>query len=329
MKQKIAKQEPLGYIDLTRDVLFKRYFAKNNLVLFLLIKNLLWISDKASHLSLSNPNILATASDTINQHNLSDDRLSLQDSSIPPDILGGKQIVLDLRAKLDNGENVNIEMQNYFEEHFLTRMYFYLTQLHSQQLRRGDKYDKVMPSHLLVFTTFDVLDGEDYIVRITPTAHGHPEQKVGRDLELVIVRLNKFNKSLDELVDMIDRWCYIIKHSAQLTAEQVKYLSQDRETRMVLEHLAEMSKEDKARWEAISLARREWEEQLKREGLEEKGRVKGLQEGRVQGMEAGKVERDREIALSMLQKGLDVSLISEVTGLSVAEVEQLNGRTTD
>ena len=31
----------------------------------------------------------------------------------------------------------------------------------------------------------------------------------------------------------------------------------------------------------------------------------------------------------MLQKGLDVSLISEVTGLSVAEVEQLNGRTTD
>ena len=148
-------------------------------------------------------------------------------------------------------------MQNYFEEHFLTRMYFYLAQLHSQQPQRGDKYDQVMPSHLLVFTTFDVFDGEDYIVRITPTAHGHPEQKVGRDLELVIVQLNKFNKSLDELVDMIDRWCYIIKHSAQLTAEQVKYLSQDRETRMVLEHLAEMSKEDKARWEAISLARRE------------------------------------------------------------------------
>ena len=61
--------------------------------------------------------------------------------------------------------------------------------------------------------------------------------------------------------------------------------------------------------------------QLKREGLKEEGRVQGLKEGMQ--------EKQRGIALSMLQKGLDVSLISEVTGLSVAEVEQLNGRTAD
>ena len=84
---------------------------------------------------------------------------------------------------------------------------------------------------------------------------------------------------------------------------------------MALEHLAEISKDDRERWEAISLARREWEEQLKREGLEEKGRVQGMEEGRVQGMEEGRVQgmeegrlqgeakRDREIALNMLQKG--------------------------
>ena len=317
----------MGFIDLTRDVLFKRYFAKNNLVLFSLIRSLLWISDKASSLLLTNPNILPTAFG---------DLLSRQDTTIPPDILGGKQIVLDMRIKLNNGENVDIEMQNYFEDHFWRRMYFYLTQLHSQQPQRGDKYDQVMPSHLLVFTTFDIPGEDNYIIRMIPTAQGHPE-RTADDLELVVVQLNKFNKSLDELVDMLDRWCYIIKHSAQLTAEQVKYLSQDGETRMVLEHLAEMSKEDKARWEAISLARREWEEQLKREGLKEEGRVQGMKEGRVQGMkegrvqgmQAGKVERDREIALSMLQKGYEISEISEVTGLSVAEIEQLNGRTTD
>ena len=54
-----------------------------------------------------------------------------------------------------------------------------------------------------------------------------------------------------------------------------------------------------------------------------------MEEGRTQGMEEGEVKRDREIALSMLQKGLDVSLISEVTDLSVAEIKQLNGRATD
>ena len=49
------------------------------------------------------------------------------------------------------------------------------------------------------------------------------------------------------------------------------------------------------------------------------------QEGRVQGMQ----EKQRGIALSMLQEGLEVSLISKVTGLSVAEIGQLNQRTAD
>ena len=84
---------------------------------------------------------------------------------------------------------------------------------------------------------------------------------------------------------------------------------------MVLEHLERMSKEDKEFWEGEHQFKREWEDQLKAEELEEKGRVQGMQEG--------EVSKARGIALSMLQKGLEVSLISEVTGLSVAEIEQL------
>ena len=38
----------------------------------------------------------------------------------------------------------------------------------------------------------------------------------------------------------------------------------------------------------------------------------------------GRAERDKEIAASMLQKGLPVSLIAEVTGLSEPEIEALN-----
>ena len=95
-------------------------------------------------------------------------------------------------------------------------MYFYLTQLHSQQPKRGDKYDQVMPSHLLAFTTFNVHDKGDYIARIIPTMHGYPDERADEDLEMVIVQLNRFNKSLYELVDMADRWCYIIKHSARV-----------------------------------------------------------------------------------------------------------------
>ena len=192
------KQKPIGYLDLTRDVLFKRYCTKNNPVLFSLIKSLLWISDEASGLLLTNPNILPSASS---------DLLYLQDSVIPPDTLGGKQVVLDIRTKLNNGENVNIKMQNYFEEYFLTRMYFYWAQLHSQQPKRGEHYGHVNPSHLLAFITFNMPDEDDYLIRILPAAYGYQNKRAAKDLEMVIVQLNKF-KSLYELVDMADRWCY-------------------------------------------------------------------------------------------------------------------------
>ena len=38
----------------------------------------------------------------------------------------------------------------------------------------------------------------------------------------------------------------------------------------------------------------------------------------------GKVARDKEIAVSMLQKGLAIPLIAEITGLTEAEIETLN-----
>ena len=272
-------------------------------------------------MSILNPDVLDTASDTANQQSLLDNRLYLQDSSIPPTTLGGKQVMLDLNVKLSSGENVGIEMQTYVEKHFMTRMLTYWSHLFLQPIERGQKYHQVKPSYMLAFILFNMFDGSDHINRIMATREGYQNRRVSKDFNIVIVELKKFNKSHHQLVDMFDRWCYIIKHSAELTAEQIQYLSQDGETKMALEHLVEVSKEEKEYWKAVHKGRREWEEQLRKEQMREEE----LEKSRVQGME----EKQREIALSMLQKGLKVSFISEVTDLSVAEIEKLNGKTTD
>ena len=51
-------------------------------------------------------------------------------------------------------------------------------------------------------------------------------------------------------------------------------------------------------------------------------RTVGQDEGRAEGLAEGREERNIEIAKSMLEKS-DVSYISEVTGLSVEEIEKL------
>ena len=55
------------------------------------------------------------------------------------------------------------------------------------------------------------------------------------------------------------------------------------------------------------------------ETIEEKGRWKGRQEGRKEGRQEGR----QEVILNMLKKRLDISLISEVTGLPAKEIKKL------
>jgi predicted transposase YdaD len=52
-----------------------------------------------------------------------------------------------------------------------------------------------------------------------------------------------------------------------------------------------------------------------------------LKQGKLEGKLEGKAERDREIARTMLLKGLDIKLIIEITQLSKEEIEQLRNQT--
>ena len=116
----------------------------------------------------------------------------------------------------------------------------------------------------------------------------------------------------------------------------------------------EISKEEREYWKAMSREKRECEYQWEKQGMiaegMEIGRVQGIQEGRVQGIdegraqgidegrakgieenldqsiEQGQVEAQQEIALNMLQKGYQISAISEVIGLSTTEIEQLKNK---
>ena len=84
------------------------------------------------------------------------------------------------------------------------------------------------------------------------------------------------------------------------------------------------------------LARKEamesWQEGMikgKRQGIQEgllqgleQGLQQGIQEGLQQGLEQGKIEAAKLIAKGMLEKGLDIKTILELTGLTLAEFEK-------
>ena len=71
---------------------------------------------------------------------------------------------------------------------------------------------------------------------------------------------------------------------------------------------------EKYLWEGMQKGRLEGQQ----EGMQ-KGRLEGQQEG----MQKGRLEGRQQVILNMLKKELDVSLISEVTGLSEKEIKKL------
>ena len=77
----------------------------------------------------------------------------------------------------------------------------------------------------------------------------------------------------------------------------------------------------------IEYARESGREEGREEGLKV-GREKGLEEGHKKGHKEGKEEgakqKSFDIAKRMLEKGIDIETISELTGLTEKEISKLN-----
>jgi predicted transposase/invertase (TIGR01784 family) len=64
------------------------------------------------------------------------------------------------------------------------------------------------------------------------------------------------------------------------------------------------------------------EDKARKEGREE-GRKEGREEGRKEGREEGEKKGRKETAINMLEKGFNIDMIVELTGLEPDEIEAL------
>ena len=56
----------------------------------------------------------------------------------------------------------------------------------------------------------------------------------------------------------------------------------------------------------------------------EQGKIEGIKQGKIAGKLEGEKEKALEIAKKMLAEGMNINIITKITGLSEAEIESLN-----
>ena len=133
------------------------------------------------------------------------------------------------------------------------------------------------------------------------------------ELRKYLINSYNYNDKLTKWVDFLTNPIDLEKKTfededIEKARKTLNYISTNDEERLIIDKIIEGRNDY---YSAKNIAREEGRE----EGLKE-----GLKEGREEGEKKGKIE----IAKNMLKEGLDVNLISKLSGLSVKEIEELN-----
>ncbi|WP_448527961.1 Rpn family recombination-promoting nuclease/putative transposase [Raineya sp.] len=248
-----------------------------------------------------------------------------------PIVLGAKSTVLDVKARDEAGKEYIVEMQVTDKIGFAQRVVYYSAKSYISQLNAKEEYYQLKPVIFIGILDFTFLETSHYLSRHLILDEKTQEHKL-KDLEFNFIELPKFNKTEKELQTLTEKWVFFIKNAENLEVipesvddEGLKtaYLEADK-------HL--WSKKD---LEAYEYARmRETDEKAEKMKAEQVGFQKGLEKGIEKGIKKGVkkgikegIEKNKiETALKAIQKGLDNETISELTGLSLQEIENLRSQ---
>jgi predicted transposase/invertase (TIGR01784 family) len=262
--------------------------------------------------------------------------LEILESESNQDLENNKSNRVDIKVRNSDDKIILIEVQYSRELDYLQRVLFASSKTISEHLPKGAAYSEVSKVISINILYFDFGKGDDYIYHGTTHfigLHNHSELELSAEQkrlyncekvadiypEYYLIEIRNFN---DIAKDTLDEWIYFLKNETIEESFTAKGLKQAQETLDVLkmteqerfayeQHQKELHHEASLYESTFVLG--------KLEGLDE-GMQQGIQKGIQQGIQQGVLLT----AKNMKQAGIDIAIISQVTGLSLYELENLS-----
>jgi len=309
------KDENMCKINPRVDFAFKKLFGseENKDLLISLINAIVSEQEQVVELELKNPYNLA-------------------------DYQAGKMSILDIKAKAENGNWFNVEMQIGEDRNFDIRAIYYWAKLVTDQLGAGMMYKELKKTISINILDYDLVpdttEVHSYFKIINPaTGKDHGLHDV---FELHYIELKKFTKTYHEIQNALDRWSSFLTTAHQLDREHTpKELASDKNIVKAIAAIDRMFNEEERKvyevrlkefTDVASIIASGAEKNIakgREEGVEigmEQGVEIGLERGVVIGVEKGVEKASKAIALNLFANGIDISIIAAATGLSLSEL---------
>ena len=256
------------------------------------------------------------------------------------DVYTDRKAIFDVYCEGENGEKFIVEMQNAYQTYFKDRSLFYSTFPIREQAPKGSEWDFNLNNvYTVALLNFDMKDDAfekeqiRHHVQLCDTA----THKVFYDkLEFIYVEIAKFDKSLEELETLYDKWLYVLKNLSKLDNRPKELRDRVFDRLFEESEIAKFTPLELREYEDSKKAYRDIKNSIdtaKREGIEE-GMEKGIKQGIKQGMEKGikqgieigqKKEHERLLntARALFASGMSLEQVRNFTGLTESELKQL------
>jgi predicted transposase/invertase (TIGR01784 family) len=222
-----------------------------------------------------------------------------------PKISTLKRSYLDVKCRDNRGVEFVVEMQVEYTEGLEKRIEYNACKAYVGQIQIGTDYPKLNQAIAITIVDFVMFKGFVHYLscheyRETITNNHYLDQ-----IRHYIIELAKFIKTEAELETMIEKWCYFIKHAGHLEVIPEKLDQEPIRTAFAIANRANMTKEE---WEEYDAAGVKMQDDR---GIAIAAHKEGWQ------------QRNLEMAHLMRQKGYDLNVTSELTGLAVEEIEKV------
>lgn len=303
------------YLNPKNDVAFKRIFGteKNQDILIHFLNDMICFKGKKPIISVT---FLPTEQNPV---------IALKKTSI-----------VDILCKDNKGNQYIVEMQVADSKGFEKRAQYYASKAYISQANVGHLYHNLKEVIFLAISNFVMFPKKteyksDHVILDTKS-HEHDL----KDFSFTFLELPKFNKNIDQLTNMIDKWAYFFKHAESSSQDEKKRLVGHDD---ILDKA--YNELDRCGWTEKELLT--YEESEKREkdylaSLEQKidegkkiglvegeqiGIVKGEQIGILKGEKLGIANEKINTARNMIKKKYELSDIAEITGLSLNQIKKM------
>ena len=130
---------------------------------------------------------------------------------------------------------------------------------------------------------------------------------------MIFIQLPEFTKTASECENDFERWLYTMIHNKEL--DSIPWKDQN----PILSELAEVCSTAALTPEELFA----YEEELRKQWDLDATMLAQFQAGEEKGRNEGRNDKAREIALALIQKGMDDDFIVDTTGLPIQDVQKL------